>query len=58
MNKNMKARYNVHFALPRHTDSNTHNLTKAMTSLYLILRNYDRRREILEEALNGIDYDD
>ena len=57
MNKNMKARYNVHFALPRHTDSNTHNLTKAMT-FYLILRNYDRRREILEEALNGIDYDD
>ena len=52
MKNRMKTRYNVHFALPRHTDSNTHNLTKAMT-FYQILRNYDRRREILEEALKS-----
>ena len=48
----MKTRYDVHFALPRHTDSNTHNLTKAI-SFYQILRNYDRTQEVLKRALES-----
>ena len=52
MKNRMKTRYDVHFALPRHTDSNTHNLTKAI-SFYQILRNYDRTQEVLKRALES-----